>query len=96
MADGTAADSDPPEGSVIGSARDPESLRTARPMLERYASDFRPEVRGFENLPDQGPFLVVGNHSGGQAPPDLPVLLNAWWRERGDDEPVFALFDSSS
>ncbi len=27
-------------------------------------------------------------------PPDLPVLLTAWWRERGEDEPVYALFHS--
>jgi 1-acyl-sn-glycerol-3-phosphate acyltransferase len=59
-----------------------------------YASYFRPEVHGFENLPDRGPFLVVGNHSGGANPPDLPILLTAWWRERGVDEPVFALFHS--
>ncbi len=57
-------------------------------------SYFRPEVRGFERLPQRGPFLVVGNHSGGQMPPDLPVLLTAWWRERGEDEPVYALFHS--
>ncbi len=63
-------------------------------MLELFASYFRPEVRGFERLPDRGPFLVVGNHSGGQIPPDLPVLLTAWWRERGEDERVFALFHS--
>jgi len=63
-------------------------------MLERFASYFRSEVRGFERLPQHGPFLVVGNHSGGQIPPDLPVLLTAWWRERGVDEPVFALFHS--
>jgi len=68
-----------------GSTRDPEFLRAARPILERYASYFRPEVRGFERLPQRGPFLVVGNHSGGQTPPDLPVLLTAWWRERGED-----------
>ena len=37
---------------------------------------------------------MVGNHSGGQTPPDLPVLLTAWWRERGEDEPVYALFHS--
>jgi 1-acyl-sn-glycerol-3-phosphate acyltransferase len=49
---------------------------------------------GFERLPKEGPFLVVGNHSGGQMPPDLPVLLTAWWRERGEDEPVYALFHS--
>ena len=39
-----------------------------------------------EHLPEKGPFLVVGNHSGGQSPPDLPILLTAWWRERGVDE----------
>jgi 1-acyl-sn-glycerol-3-phosphate acyltransferase len=80
--------------SRVGSARDPTFLRAVRPTLERFASYFRPEVRGFERLPDRGPFLVVGNHSGGQTPPDLPVLLTAWWRERGEDEPVYALFHS--
>jgi 1-acyl-sn-glycerol-3-phosphate acyltransferase len=78
----------------VGSWRDPAFLRTVRPVLERFASYFRAEVRGFERLPRQGPFLVVGNHSGGQIPPDLPVLLTAWWRQRGEDEPVFALFHS--
>jgi 1-acyl-sn-glycerol-3-phosphate acyltransferase len=38
--------------------------------------------------------LVVGNHSGGQLPPDVPILLSAWWRERGEDEPIFTLFHS--
>src|ERR1035437_9683273 len=76
------------------SAGKPAFLRVARPILERFASYFRPEVRGFERLPQRGPFLVVGNHSGGQMPPDLPVLLTAWWRERGEDEPVYALFHS--
>ena len=78
----------------MGSARDPAFLRSVRPVLELFASYFRSEVRGFERLPQQGPFLVVGNHSGGQIPPDLPVLLTAWWRERGEDEPVYALFHS--
>ena len=76
------------------STRDPAFLRAVRPVLERYASYFRSEVKGFERLPRRGPFLVVGNHSGGQMPPDLPVLLTAWWRERGEDEPVYALFHS--
>lgn len=39
--------------------------------------------------------LVVGNHSGGQLPPDIPVLLSGWWRERGEDEPVFTLMHSA-
>ncbi len=80
--------------SPVGSVRDPAFLRAVRPILGRYASYFRPEVRGFERLPAHGPFLVVGNHSGGQMPPDLPVLLTAWWRVRGEDEPVYALFHS--
>ena len=71
MADGEAT------GPSIGSARDPAFLRAARPILERYASYFRSEVRGFERVPEHGPFLVVGNHSGGQMPPDIPVLLTA-------------------
>ena len=82
------------KATPVGSARDPAFLRTVRPILELYASYFRSEVRGFERLPPRGPFLVVGNHSGGQTPPDLPVLLTAWWRQRGEDEPVYALFHS--
>jgi len=85
---------DIPPTEPVGSARDPAFLRAARPILERYASYFRSEVRGFEHVPEHGPFLVVGNHSGGQMPPDIPVLLTAWWRERGEDEPIYALFHS--
>lgn len=81
-------------GEDVGSARDPELLRAVRPLLELYASYFRSEVRGFDRVPDHGPMIVVGNHSGGQLPPDVPVLLTAWWRERGEDEPVYVLFHS--
>jgi len=87
-------DSSDTTGGRAGSARDPTFLRAVQPVLERFVSYFRPEVRGFERLPERGPFLVVGNHSGGQTPPDLPVLLTAWWRERGEDEPAYALFHS--
>lgn len=81
---------DPP----VGGARDPAFLRAARPWLQRYAAWFRPEVRGFENVPDDGPLLVVGNHSGGQLPPDVPILLSAWWNERGEDDPIYTLMHS--
>lgn len=78
----------------VGSQRDPEFIRRAQPVLETYVRWFRPEVRGFERLPDKGPFLVVGNHSGGATPPDLPILMTEWWRRRGVDEPVYGLFHS--
>lgn len=81
---------DPP----VGEARDPAFLRAARPWLELYASWFRPEVRGFDRLADHGPMLVVGNHSGGQLPPDIPILLSAWWAERGEDDPIYVLMHS--
>lgn len=81
-------------GAPIGASRDPAFLRSVRPLLDAYASYFRPEVRGFDRLPGQGPMLVVGNHSGGQLPPDIPILFSAWWRERGEDEPIFTLMHS--
>ena len=87
-------DHDDDADGTIGSYRDPTFLRTVRPVLDCFASYFRAEVRGFERVPECGPFLVVGNHSGGQMPPDIPVLLTAWWRERGEAEPIYALFHS--
>jgi 1-acyl-sn-glycerol-3-phosphate acyltransferase len=82
------------DGRAVGSLRDPDFIRSVQGVLELYASYFRPEIRHFERLPPAGPFLVVMNHSGGQNPPDLPVLLTRWWRERGVDEPVYPLFHS--
>src|SRR5437588_2115429 len=87
--DAGAADSDP-----LGAGRDPEFIERHRGLVEAYASYFNPEVRGFEKVPERGPLLLVGNHSGGATPPDMPILLTAWWRERGVDEPVYGLFHS--
>jgi 1-acyl-sn-glycerol-3-phosphate acyltransferase len=84
----------PEPDPTVGALRDPAFLHAVRPLLERYVSWFRPEVRGFGRVPGHGPFLVVGNHSGGQMPPDIPVLLTAWWRERGEAEPIYACFHS--
>lgn len=82
------------DNDPIGSGRDPDFVRRAVPLLETYVRWFRPEVRGFDRLPEEGPFLVVGNHSGGATPPDLPILMTAWWRQRGVEEPVYGLFHS--
>jgi 1-acyl-sn-glycerol-3-phosphate acyltransferase len=45
---------------------DPEYIRRTLPLqkaiFNRY---FRGEVGGLENIPDEGPCLLVGNHSGG-------------------------------
>ena len=77
-----------------GAGRDPATIERYQRLLEIYASYYRPDVRGFESLPKKGPFLVVGNHSGGATPPDMPILMTAWWRQRGVEEPVYGLFHS--
>lgn len=79
---------------MVGGARDPGFLRAARPWLELYASYFSPQVRGFDRVPDNGPLLIVGNHSGGQVPPDIPILLSAWWAARGEEDPIYTLMHS--
>ena len=75
--------------------RDPEFIRRVQPLVDTWAAYFRPEVRGFEHLPPQGPFLLAGNHSGGAMAPDMPILMSAWWKARGVEEPVYGLFHST-
>src|SRR5438067_2763829 len=77
-----------------GTGRDPEFIERNLGLLETWASYFNPEVRGLDQLPKRGPFLIVGNHSGAATPPDMPVLMTAWWRQRGVEEPVYGLFHS--
>src|SRR5581483_2790524 len=46
--------------------RDPDYIREKLPQLWLAASLwYRGEVRGLGNVPDAGPVLLVGNHSGG-------------------------------
>src|SRR5271154_6505569 len=46
--------------------RDPDYIREQLPLFWLFSSIwFRGEVRGLGNIPDDGPVLLVGNHSGG-------------------------------
>src|SRR4051794_25887384 len=46
--------------------RDPDYIREQLPLMWLAASIwYRGEVRGLGNIPDDGPVLLVGNHSGG-------------------------------
>jgi 1-acyl-sn-glycerol-3-phosphate acyltransferase len=46
--------------------RDPRFIRRTLPLFhELVRMYFRAEVRGLENVPAEGPVLLVGNHSGG-------------------------------
>jgi 1-acyl-sn-glycerol-3-phosphate acyltransferase len=59
--------------------RDPDYIRESLPRLWLLASlYFRGEVRGLGNIPDEGPVLMVGNHSGGNLTPDTGVFTLAF------------------
>lgn len=59
--------------------RDPDYIRDQLPWMWLAASIwFRGEVRGLGNIPDSGPVLLVGNHSGGNLTPDTAVFTLAF------------------
>jgi 1-acyl-sn-glycerol-3-phosphate acyltransferase len=59
--------------------RDPDYIRETLPGLWMLASlYFRADVRGLQNIPEEGPVLLVGNHSGGNLTPDTHVFTLAF------------------
>jgi 1-acyl-sn-glycerol-3-phosphate acyltransferase len=59
--------------------RDPDFIREDLPGLWMLASlYFRAQVRGLELIPEEGPVLLVGNHSGGNLTPDTHVFTLAF------------------
>src|SRR3954464_11876296 len=59
--------------------RDPDYIRESLPRLWLLASlYFRAEVRGLGHVPEEGPVLLVGNHSGGNLTPDTGVFTLAF------------------
>jgi 1-acyl-sn-glycerol-3-phosphate acyltransferase len=59
--------------------RDPDYIRETLPGLWLLASFyFRADVKGLDNIPADGPVLLVGNHSGGNMTPDTLVFTLAF------------------
>jgi len=59
--------------------RDPDYIRESLPRAWLLSSLwFRGEVRGLGNIPESGPVLLVGNHSGGNLTPDTIVFTLAF------------------
>ena len=59
--------------------RDPDYIRDTLPGMWLLASFyFRADVKGLENIPAEGPVLLVGNHSGGNLTPDTLVFTLAF------------------
>jgi 1-acyl-sn-glycerol-3-phosphate acyltransferase len=73
-------------------ARDPAFIRRQLPLMWLLATlYFRAEVRGLERVPEEGPVLFVGNHSGGNMSPDSLVFMLAFNTYFGVERPVYAL-----
>lgn len=79
------------EGDDLGE-RDPDSIRDNLPWLWLLASVwFRADVRGLDNIPERGPALLVGNHSGGNMTPDTLILAMAFSTHFGAERPFYQL-----
>jgi 1-acyl-sn-glycerol-3-phosphate acyltransferase len=72
--------------------RDPDHLREQLPLLWLISSFwFRGEVRNLGNIPEEGPVLMVGNHSGGNLTPDTFILTLAFSTYFGMERPFHQL-----
>ncbi len=66
--------------------RDPQFIRETLPGLGRLAQlYFRPKVRGLEQIPAEGPVLLVGNHSGGTLIADTFAFAYSFYDHFGPD-----------
>ena len=65
-------------------AWDPDYIRRLLPAWRALmGAYFRPEVRGLENIPEEGPCLLVGNHSGGTMIADTFVFAGEFYARFG-------------
>jgi len=72
--------------------RDPDFIRERLPLMWLIASIwYRGEVRGLGNIPDSGPVLLVGNHSGGNMTPDTIIFTLAFSTYFGVERAFFQL-----
>lgn len=72
--------------------RDPDYIRDHLPGTWLLASlYFRADVRGLHRIPADKPVLLVGNHSGGNVPPDTFVFTLAFSSYFGVERPFFQL-----
>src|SRR5438105_4607878 len=67
-------------------AWDPEYIRRVLPLWRAVLCNyFRAEVHGLDNIPDSGPSLLVGNHSGGIYIADTFILATEFYAHFGPE-----------
>jgi 1-acyl-sn-glycerol-3-phosphate acyltransferase len=65
---------------------DPDYIRRVLPLWRAVMGTyFRGEVRGMDNIPDNGPALLVGNHSGGTMIADTFVFATEFYTHFGPE-----------
>src|SRR3954454_16288738 len=65
---------------------DPDYIRRTLPLMRTsFGTYFRGEVRGMDNIPTDGPSLLVGNHSGGTYIADTFVFATCFYDRFGPD-----------
>jgi 1-acyl-sn-glycerol-3-phosphate acyltransferase len=71
--------------------RDPAYVARVLPLLKLAMKGyFRSSVSGMDKVPDGGA-LIVGNHSGGLTPMDVPIIAVAFADAFGADRPLYCL-----
>ncbi len=72
--------------------RDPGFIKAVVPFFEFLRNHyFRTEFLGTKHFPKTGPFIAVGNHSGGPMIPDVWLKLGLWATMFGLERPAYAL-----
>src|SRR4051812_15723212 len=72
--------------------RDPDYIRENLPLSWLLTTLwFRGEVRNMGNVPEQGPVLLVANHSGGNITPDTLLFTLAFYTYFGVERPFYQL-----
>lgn len=87
MSEVSDTDGDEPEIGQFDPGLTRRLMGVLRPMLKTY---FRSEVHGLESFPPGGA-LVVGNHSGGMFPMDVPIFSVDFYEKFGYERPVYTL-----
>jgi 1-acyl-sn-glycerol-3-phosphate acyltransferase len=72
--------------------RDPDSaeafLHALGPLFDHW---FRATIRGGEHIPATGPALIIGNHSGGILPFEVPLVFREVMRRHGKEREIYGL-----
>jgi len=72
--------------------RDPDFIRENLPLAWLAATLwYRAEVRNMGHVPEEGPVLLVGNHSGGNMAPEVIILPLAFSTFFGVERPFYQL-----